>query len=228
LANEFAFVCENDISYVAHEYLTAENHPYWRSEFMTLLRADDFEYVADADFNYSSGRLPDGVESRLIDHHIIGRSVSDTVDLLCYRQLHTPILTRSPLVRAAARDDEFAALFVASCLSPCEPSDDGLPMFVHPTGYRVETRSPEIQSALEALHSSWPRGRLVGEMFPAVDRIMDDLRLLHRNGLVELRGTEPSQMELRSEPLHALEAANGGYVTTPYHTRELPLLSAGT
>ncbi len=56
MANEFRFVCENHVSYVAHEYLASENHPYWRSEFLALARSYGLEYVADADFCYSSGR----------------------------------------------------------------------------------------------------------------------------------------------------------------------------
>ena len=37
LRNEFHFVCESDVSYVAHEFLAVDNHPYWRSEFLALL-----------------------------------------------------------------------------------------------------------------------------------------------------------------------------------------------
>ena len=58
LENEFRFVRDSDPSYVAHEFLAADNHPYWRREFVALARRYGFEHVADADFNYSSGRIP--------------------------------------------------------------------------------------------------------------------------------------------------------------------------
>jgi hypothetical protein len=49
---------------------------------------------------------------------------------------------------------------------------------------------------------------------------MDDLHLLHRNGLIELRGVEMSDCPPDAAELRKFEIANGGYVTTAYHTRE--------
>ena len=34
MAKEFRFVEDGEITWVAHEFLTAENHAYWRSEFL--------------------------------------------------------------------------------------------------------------------------------------------------------------------------------------------------
>ena len=73
-----------------------------------------FEYVADADFNYSSGRVPEELIGRLEQERITGRTLDDTVDLLCYRQLHCPIFTPGPLTRRPPGLDEFANLMVAS------------------------------------------------------------------------------------------------------------------
>ena len=94
---------------IAHEFLAADNHAYWRSDFMRLVRAYGFDYVVDADFNYSrpAARY---AEPRLRAEGIIGRSLDDTVDLLCYRQLHSPILTPAPLARSAVAVDAFANL----------------------------------------------------------------------------------------------------------------------
>jgi SAM-dependent methyltransferase len=220
MADEFRFVCENDISYVAHEYLATDNHPYWRSEFMALAELHGLDYVADADFNYSSGRVPEDVAPRLVKEQIIGHTVDDTVDLLCYRQLHSPILTKGPLARRAPTPDEFARLFVAGCLTACASSSAGHPIFEHPSGYRVEAKEDEIKCAFERLRPLWPRGLRVDAVFPAVSHVMDDLQLLHRNGLIELRCVEARDPGAGMELLKTLESGQGGYFTTPYHTRE--------
>lgn len=220
IANEFRFVCENHVSYVAHEYLAADNHPYWRSEFLALARRYNLEYVADADFNYSSGRIPEELAPRLEKEQITGRTADDTVDLLCYRQLHSPILTKGSWIRQLPTSEEFANLFVASCLTPCASNDSEHQMFQHPSGYQVEAKDVAIRVAFTKLQPLWPRGVRVGELFQDVSQVMDDLKLLQRNGLIELRCLEPGDFDVTREALNTLESAYGGYVTTPYHTRE--------
>jgi len=220
LSNEFRFVCENHVSYVAHEFLATDNHAYWRSEFLELTRRFGLEYVADADFNYSSGKIPEDLGSRLSMEGIVGRGLEDTVDLLCYRQLHTPILTRGSWPRQPPTIEEFSNLYIASCLTPCTSSDIEHQMFQHPSGYQVEAKEEVIRTALQALHPLWPRGVRIGEVFPNIAQVMDDLKLLHRNGLIELRCIEPGVYGACSDRLNKLEAHWGEYVTTPYHTRE--------
>jgi len=219
MANEFRFVCENDVSYVAHEFLAEDNHPYWRSEFLTLVRRHGFEYVADADFSYSSGRIPEDLESRLGKEQITGRSLEDTVDLLCYRQLHSPILTKRPFVRRDPSLEEFANLLVASCLAPCVQNGSKNPMFLHPSSYQVEAKNETMRSALEKLQPLWPRGLRVGAVFPDVNQVMDDLKLLQRSGLIDLRCVEPGDFGVSPAPLNKSEAGWADYITTPYHTR---------
>jgi SAM-dependent methyltransferase len=218
LANEFRFVCENHISYVAHEYLAADNQSYWRSEFLSLARLHGFEYVADADFNYSSGRLSESLVPTLVSQRIAGRSIDDTVDLLCYRQLHSPILTNARLTRLAPSVDEFADLLVASCLEPCALAEAGNPMFQHPSGYQVEAKEHVIRIALDRLWTLWPRGLPIGEVFADVDHVRQDLILLHRNGLIDLRCVEIPEYVVNSERLRRLESRKG-YFTTSHHTR---------
>jgi cyclopropane fatty-acyl-phospholipid synthase-like methyltransferase len=219
LANEFQFVCDNHCSYVAHEYLAVDNYAFWRSDFLAMARSHGLEYVADADFNYSSGRLPEDLAQRLLDEQITGRTPEDTVDLLCYRQLHTPILTNDPSACCPPTADEFAHLEIASCLAPCAPCDSGNPMFQHTSGYRVEAKTEALSIVLEKLLPLWPRGALIGTTFPDVRLVMDDLMLLHRNGLVELRGVRDGDLKVDSRPLNRLEAIWGGYNTTIHHVR---------
>ena len=93
-------------------------------------------------------------------------------------------------------------------------------MFKHPSGYEVEAKEESMQIAFSRLQALWPRGLPVKRMFPDVSRVEEDLRLLHRNGLIELRCIEPGDFGVSRRPLNTLEFGWGGYLTTPYHTRE--------
>ena len=222
MANEFQFVCDNHVSYIAHEFLAPDNHAYWRSEFMAMAQSHGLEFVADADFNYSSGRIPEDLAPSLTEEQLLGGTPDDTIDLLCYRQLHSPILTQGPFTRSQPDVEEFANLFVASNLIQCASNDTDTEhlMFQHPSGYEVEAREEPIQKALIRLQSLWPRGLRIGEAFTNVGEVMDDLKLLQRNGLIELRCIEPGDFEESSDRLSRLEIQCGGYVTTPYHILE--------
>ena len=219
IINEFRFVCDKDISFIAHEYLAAHNQPYWRSEFLDLMQDHGLDHVADADFNYSSGRSPEDLELWLREQKLTGRTLNDTVDLLCYRQMHSPILTRGPLSRSSPSLEEFANLLVASCLTPCTQNGGGNSMLQHPSGYQVEVKQEVVRAALTKLRTLWSRGLPIGATFPDVSRVMDELMFLQRNGLIELRCIEPGDFGVRGGPLNRLEAQDG-YITTPYHTCE--------
>lgn len=220
LAEEFRFVSSHEESYVAHEYLAPENHAYWRSEFLAVVRSHGLEYVGDADFNYSGSRLPDDLATRLVEDQVTRCTDDDVIDFLCYRQLHSPILTTAPLSRCEATVQEFSMLVVASCLAPAEMSQTGEPMFVHPSGYQVEVRDESVRIGLNRLWPQWPQGLPAATVFPDVRNVMDDLRLLHRNGLIDLRLVEPDDAEMCPEPLQRLEARRGDCFTTRYHTQE--------
>lgn len=220
IANEFEFVCDHDASYIAHEYLSPCNRAYWRSEFLDLTSAYGLDYVADADFNYASGRLPMDLPTRLHDMHLTGRCVEDTVDLLCYRQLHSPLLTRGPWGRQNPSTAEFGALYVASCLSPCSPEDQAATTFDHPpTGFQVETQPGPLRSALHQLHALWPAGRRVAELFVDVPGATEDLEFLHRNGLIELRLVETIGRGHGGDSPAPLIDPIERHAVTPHHTR---------
>ena len=221
LANEFRFVGDGDLTWIAHEYLAADNHPYWRSEFLSLIQQYQLEYVADADFNYSTSQIPEGLIPQLEIEHIKGVTIEDTVDLFCYRQLHSAILTPAPLNRILPDLKEFGNLLVASCLKLCSLDDGGgASMFRHPSGYEVEAKEDITRLGLSRLHPLWPRGVRVVDLFPELHRVMDDLKLLQRNGLIELRCIEPGDFGVDGNALNKLEQTWGCYLTTPYHTTE--------
>ncbi len=223
MAREFRTVAEGHLSYVAHEYLAPENHSYWRGAFLDLAQRHDLEYVADADFNTNSGRVPEDLARRLGAEAITGRGLDETVDLLCYRQMHCPILTRAPLTRHLPDHEEFASLLMASCLAPGSASGS---LFQHSSGQQVEAEEAAARDALTRLQPLWPRGLPVGELFPDVSLAMDDLKHLQRSGLIELRCVEPGGFGVRAETLNDLERHWGDTMTTPYHTTEpIPMVA---
>jgi hypothetical protein len=141
------------------------------------------------------------------------------VDFLCYRQLHSPILTKGPFARAPIAPDQFAHLLIASPLAPCAASEGVPATFRHPSGYEVDVKDDVVKNALDRLCPIWPNAIKVGDLFADVGRLIDDLRLLHRNGLIDLRLIEFPTSELNMETLRTMER-EAGYFTTAYHTRE--------
>jgi len=219
IADEFRFVAGCDLSYIAHEYLAVDNRPYWRAEFIQLVERYGLEFVADADFNYPSGRVPENLGQRLTEERISGFAEADTVDFLCYRQLHSPILAKGPVERRPPNVDEFACLTVASCLAPCEQSIDGMPMFRHPSGYTVEAKNQVIKRVFDLLAKQWPDGLRIDTVFSDLDEVVPDLTLLFRNGLIDLRLPASISSDVDYESLRRFENDKRGHFTTPYHTQ---------
>ena len=219
MVRELRLVGESDVSYVAHEYLAEHNVAFWRGDFLALVQASGLQYVADADFNYPSGRIPDALEVGLRQHGITGLAIESTVDLLCYRQLHTPIMTAGSFETRPFARDEALSLALASCLAPCDASESGHPMFEHVSGVRVEAKEPEVVQALQRAREAWPDALPLTGLYDDASRFVDDMLLLHRNGLIELRCDEPPGPPVAPDRLWALEARSAGYRTTRHHTR---------
>lgn len=191
LAQEFQVVATGDPSYIAHEYLSAENHAYWRSEFAALAATHGLEIVADADFARPGGRGEPDLDAWLAAEGILGRALEDTSDLLRYRQLHSPVLAVAPWIPRPPTLDELGAMFLASALAECEGRDAVPTEFRHAGGQTVEVTDAAMREGLLELAAIWPRGRRVSELFADVAAVADDLVLLHRFGLVELRCVGP-------------------------------------
>lgn len=219
LANEFQFVCDSHQSYVAHEYLAQHNVAYWRSEFLALAKQYDLYPVADADYNYPTGRIDEALPLQLQTQELMGSSLEDTVDLVSYRQLHTPILSKHKQPHHLPEMEQLAQLRVASCLQPVGPHR--INWYQHPNGYQVEAKNNELAKALNRLYELWPRSAPVDTLLQGDLQHMEDLLLLHNNGLVELRlESAPNEPErARLNQLNQLEVAWGGYYTTPNHQR---------
>lgn len=218
LEDELRFVCEGERSWVAHEYLCTDNRAYWRGEVAALFAEYGFFHVADADYDYDFNRTPEGLLERLAAARLAAGTIEEVADLCCYRQIQAPIFARGPFARRPPDHHEFGDLLLASDLAPVPATDpDGTSRFRHWSGCEVEAREPAIDAALRRLHPLWPRGERVAALVPEVPRVMDDLCLLHRHGLVELRCGGAIDFPSDASPLHTLERAWGGYITTPHH-----------
>lgn len=221
MIDELCLVRDGDLSYVAHEFLAPDNHAYWRSEMTALLAEHGLRYVADADFDQPWARMDEGFDAWLRQEGITGRAIEDTIDLFLYRQLCSPILTGAPFEPRPATLEELAALHVASPLAPGPEPVDAMPAeLVHPGGLEVTVSDPEMLAGLLRLRSRWPRGLRVDEAFADPAKVLDDLRLLQRSGLVTLRLHEPAEPDATVAALHRLEAEHGGYRTSAAHVRE--------
>ena len=58
----------------------------------------------------------------------------------------------------------------------------------------MEAKDPAVEDALARLGELWPRGLRVASLFPDVAHVVDDLRLLHANQLIDLRLAEPAHV----------------------------------
>jgi hypothetical protein len=91
---------------------------------------------------------------------------------------------------------------------------------MHASGHEVEVTEPAMCHALTVLSSLWPRAVTVGSLFDDVSPWVDDLRLLHGCGMIDLRASEP-EAHACDPRLRSAELGWGGYATTPLHQSQL-------
>jgi SAM-dependent methyltransferase len=222
MANEFDLVIKNHPAYIAHEYLAPVNKPYWRSEFLTVLGRAGFKYVADADFNCISNRITTELAQLLDKEGLAGRAAEDSADLLCYRQMHSPVMARTETLNIPCTNEEFADLRIASRLKPLDVVKGQKPSFRHPAGHEIETADESIQNVLIQLQTIWPQSRPIGSVFNDVSKVREDLEYLLRHELIDLRYVDPGDFGVSPEPLNKLEKALRNHSTTPWHTQSEP------
>lgn len=219
IANEFKLVAQNQPAYIAHEYLSPENNAYWRSEFFAILSRFGFDFVADADFNCISNRITNDVAELLTKENLTGRTASDSADLLCYRQMQSPILKHAPFVAKPCSTDEFSRLFMASSLEAIEVGEDASVVnFRQPSGQEVEISDKSICQALLALQKTSPRGLRIESLFDDVADSRENIEYLLEQELIELRCVEPGDFAPAADTLNELEESLRNISTSPWHT----------
>ena len=217
MGNEFELVATQNPAYIAHEYLSPENNAYWRDEFFSLLQDFGFSFVADADFNCVSNRITEAYSHHLKETGLSAAIAGESADLICYRQMQSPILTHSSFPKKACDDAEFARLIIASNLEPMEVEEGSHPSFKHASGQEIETCKESIHKALLKLQPLWPRGLSIKSLFDDVTDIRGDIEWLLHFQLIELHCIEPGDFEPAPEPLNKLERSLRNASTSPWH-----------
>jgi cyclopropane fatty-acyl-phospholipid synthase-like methyltransferase len=219
LGNEFRMVINQNPAYIAHEYLSPENNAYWRDEFFSLLKDFGFDYIADADFNSVSNRITTEFAHGVRQTDVSAQVAESAADLICYRQMQSPVLTHAPVARHPCGDPEFAGLFMASNLQPLEVKEGEYPSFKHESGQEIQTYKDSISQALLKLQPLWPRGLRINSLFTDMtDDIRQDIEWLLHYQLIELRCVEPGEFEVAPDALNELEMSLRNCATTPWHT----------
>jgi hypothetical protein len=91
---------------------------------------------------------------------------------------------------------------------------------MHPSGYEVEARSESIAAVLRRLQPLWPRGLRLDEAFADLAGVIDDVQLLHRNGMIQIHLVDLDHFASDPGPLHGLERDRGGFTTSRRHDVE--------
>jgi SAM-dependent methyltransferase len=221
LAGELGLVVDGEPSYIAHEYLAPVNRCYWRGELRALAEQHGLVIVAEADFDRPSGRDIPELDAWLQGEGLAGPDPRESSDFMRYRQMCSPILTASPWVSRPMTQGELRGLRLASPLAP--PTDVSvLPVgFIGAGDQEVEVRDAVLRDVLIRLQPEWPCSVPLDQLFAGHEVPADDLLLLHRLGLLELRIEEPDA-GIDPGPLHALELRTRGELTSPHHRRMRP------
>ena len=217
MTNEFRLVVNHHPAYIAHEYLSPVNRAYWRDEFFEVLRKSGFSYIADADFNCISNRITTEIANLMKQADLEDEAAENAADLMCYRQMQSPLLTQSPLQPRPCEPGEFSGLYMASRLVPLEARGQSA-IFLTPGGEEIEITDVHISQALKTLQPEWPRGRRVDSLFTDLADVMESLEFMLRNELIELRCVEPGDFGIAPEPLNELERSLRNMSTSPWHT----------
>jgi len=217
MTNEFRLVVNHHPAYIAHEYLAPVNRAYWRGEFFRILQESGFSYIADADFNCISNRITAEIADLMKRAGLGDPAAENAADLMCYRQMQSPLLTHSPFQPTPCTKDEFSGLYMASRLVPLE-ARDGNAIFRTPGGEEIEITDEPVSRALKTLQPEWPRGRPIHSLFTDVADVMESLEFMLRNELIELRCVEPGDFGVAAEPLNELEKSLRKMSTSPWHT----------
>ena len=226
MANEFKLVINQSPAYIAHEYLSPVNRAYWRKEFFAVLQRFGFSYVADADFNCLSNRITDSYADLMKLADLDDSAAGDSADLMCYRQMQSPVLTHSPLTSSPCTLDEFSNLFIASKLVPVEVEGEHS-TFRGPSDEEIEITHDRFGEILRGLQPRWPRGTRIASLFSDVAEVRESLEYMLSQQLIELRCVEPGDFNVPPEPLNELEKSLRNISTSPWHTIDAPEAATG-
>jgi SAM-dependent methyltransferase len=220
---------ESDDAMLAHDELSADNHPVYFHEFATHAARHGLQYLAEADFfEMQTGVVPEAVSEAL-------RGVDDLVRREQYLDfLKGRMFRQTLLCRAEARVDRRPRPKVIERLAVSSPAratakpGDGRVAFEGPTGSTLTTDHPLVVRALEHVGERWPAAVHVRDLLapdtPAGDRavLCDALLRAYGANLVQLHvrppaiAVEPGEQP-EASPLARHQACEGAVVTNLRH-----------
>jgi hypothetical protein len=133
--------------------------------------------------------------------------------------MHSPLLTYQVNTIVSFTEDEFLRLFFASSLQPIRVDGTEPWSFHYTSCHEVQVKEKPMRDALLALAPLWPKPVCIDRMFCDVKPWMDDLRILHRRGMVDLLASEPETLHADAR-LSAAEQHLGGHHRAPFHRYE--------
>ncbi|GAC1471119.1 MAG: lysine methyltransferase [Isosphaeraceae bacterium] len=202
-------------TYVFHEHLEEENHPFYFHEFVAHAEKAGLRYLAKSHFNLQEANLPPEVSK------VLGQLGSDRVrreqylDFVMNRTFRQSLLCHADVATNDGPTPGFvpglkvAALARPESTKPDIRSDSPEP-FLSLYGDKLTVGKPLLKAALVALQQRWPRSSGFDELHA------DVLSRLGRTGLEE--GSDPSTFAS-----YLLQGHLANLVS--FHTEDPPLAS---
>ncbi|MBK8256859.1 MAG: class I SAM-dependent methyltransferase [Polyangiaceae bacterium] len=213
LATELEMAARCSLSYILHEYLSADNEAFYVRDFITLANDHGLRYVGDA-LSRGTERDPSpDLKKRLHAQELSDVETLQTIDLLSNRQFRASVLCGSKTPTKPRPGVEIvASLRASSSLSPPSGPPNFTPgvseTFRGGDDAEVRVSTSLTKAAFRVLGNAWPGSvhfddllamsadMLRGHGVPAPDdgeiaRLQRDLLLIHRTGQGSLRIIEP-------------------------------------
>lgn len=214
LATELEMAAKCSLSYILHEYLSADNEAYYVRDFIALANHYGLRYVGDALSRGTERDAPPDLKKRLQAQELSDVETLQTIDLLSNRQFRASVLCGSKTpTKPRPGLEVVASLRAASSLAPPSEPPNFAPGFSETfrgaDDAEVRVSSPLTKAAFRVLGNAWPesvrfddllaqaadmlRGHGLGSPDSAeLLRLQRDLLLIHRTGQGALRIVEPS------------------------------------
>lgn len=149
-----------DPAYLFHEYLSPENHAFYRADVVATLRAAGLNYCCDADLS--------GLDDR---------SLLDTLDVIAMRRYHSAVVVRAHHPVGAIDPERLVAMHWVTPLALTQDITPGLVRsdsrltFEHPNGQRITLSDVATKALVGTLAAHRHRP------LPAVDALSRAARL---------------------------------------------------
>ena len=229
--------------YIQHEYLAADNVPFWFADFVALANRYHLDYVAEALFCRSEGQMPQSIADALEKHGYPAVYREEVADLPGNRQMRTSILCHNDAQRSRVSRRELLNTVTIATVLRAKSDDvrlaDGVfERFDGEGGIGVELDFSLSKAAVLILSAQLPLGLTFDELLKqsekmlaeshiplppdATAKLAEEITSLFTFGQLHLRLVEPTKAcPIEQYPVaHMLaqfEARNRKAQSTPHH-----------